>query len=183
MIRTENFWWNRDNYCDSPHLRGKIDGFLRDGNRAILNRNTNGSRCDICTQTVGCAMSAGPGRPNAPTDSDDFFFLERASPNPTWIRPLTKQALARLLLHFCAMSINALCAHVLTVSWIELMSLRDSHPYCKIRNTKSVEREVDAARSEHYHHNARLASYTVITNVSAKHQPGPSGFRGTLYHT
>jgi hypothetical protein len=27
------------------------------------------------------------------------------------------------LLHFCAMSTNALCAHVLTVSWIELMSL------------------------------------------------------------
>jgi hypothetical protein len=29
----------------------------------------------------------------------------------------------RWLLHFCAMSTNALCAHVLTVSWIELMSL------------------------------------------------------------
>ncbi len=45
--------WNKENYCDSPHLRGKIDGFLRDGNRIILNRNTNGSRCDICVQTVG----------------------------------------------------------------------------------------------------------------------------------
>ena len=28
MIRTENFRWNMDNYCDSPPLRGKIDGFL-----------------------------------------------------------------------------------------------------------------------------------------------------------
>jgi hypothetical protein len=36
------------------------------------------------------AKSAGPGRrrPAAPTDSDDFVFLERASPTPTWIRPL-----------------------------------------------------------------------------------------------
>jgi hypothetical protein len=78
MIRTENFLWNRENYCDSPHLRGKIDGFLRDGNWAILNRNTNGSRCDICIQTVGsAAKSAEPGRPAAPspppTESDDFF--------------------------------------------------------------------------------------------------------------
>jgi hypothetical protein len=76
MIRTENFWWNRKNYGDSSHLRGKIDGFLRDGNRAILNRNTNGSRCDICVQNVrpiiGSAGSVGPGRPAAPTDSDDF---------------------------------------------------------------------------------------------------------------
>jgi hypothetical protein len=66
MIWPENFFWNKDNYCDSPHLRGKIDGFLRDGNRAILNRNTNGSRCDICVQTVGSAKSAGPGWPAAP---------------------------------------------------------------------------------------------------------------------
>ncbi len=72
-MRTENFWWNKANYSDSPHLRGKIDGFLRDGNRAMLNWNTNGSRCDICVQTVGCAKSAGPGRPAAPTDPDDFF--------------------------------------------------------------------------------------------------------------
>ena len=44
MIGTENFWWNKDNHCDSPHLRGSIGGFLRDGNRAILNRNTNGEQ-------------------------------------------------------------------------------------------------------------------------------------------
>ncbi len=34
----------------------------------------------------------------------------------SWMAP-------RWLLHFCAMSTNALCAHVLTVSWIKLMSL------------------------------------------------------------
>jgi hypothetical protein len=49
-------------------LRGKIDGFLRDGNRAILNRNTNESRCDICVRNVGPLGSAGPGLPAAPTD-------------------------------------------------------------------------------------------------------------------
>ena len=36
MIGTENFWWSEENYCDSRHLRGNIDGFLRDGNREIL---------------------------------------------------------------------------------------------------------------------------------------------------
>jgi hypothetical protein len=42
-------------HCDSPHLRGKIDGFLRDGNMAVLNRDTwvTTSRCDICVQNVG----------------------------------------------------------------------------------------------------------------------------------
>ncbi len=53
MIGIEIFWWHEENYCDSTHLRVKIDGFLRDGNRAILNRNTNGSRSDIGVQNVG----------------------------------------------------------------------------------------------------------------------------------
>jgi hypothetical protein len=96
MIGPENFWWSEENYCDSSHLRGKIDGFLRDGNRAIINRNTNGpgSRCDICVQNcrpiVGSAVSAGPSRPAAPTDSDDFFSWSgpHLPPRgPTWIRP------------------------------------------------------------------------------------------------
>ncbi len=71
MMRTENFWWNKENYCDSPHLRG--DGFLPDGSRKIKNRNTNVSRCDICVQNVawGSAGLAGPGRSVAGTDSDD----------------------------------------------------------------------------------------------------------------
>ncbi len=73
MIRTENFWWNKENYCDSSHLRdqrGKIDGFLRNGNQTIINRNTDGSRCDIYVQTVGSNGSAGHGRPAAQTDSE-----------------------------------------------------------------------------------------------------------------
>ena len=88
MIGTENFWWSEENYCDSRHLRGNIDGFLPDGIRANINRNTNWSRCDICVQNVESAGSAGPRGPATWTDSDDFFFLERASPTPTWIRPL-----------------------------------------------------------------------------------------------
>jgi hypothetical protein len=82
MIRTENFWWNKENYCDSPYLRGKIDGFLRDGNRTIMNRNTNGSRCDICVRNVRSAGSAGPSRPAARIDSDDLIFLELATFTP-----------------------------------------------------------------------------------------------------
>jgi hypothetical protein len=27
IIGTENFWWSEENYCDSPQLRGKVDGF------------------------------------------------------------------------------------------------------------------------------------------------------------
>jgi hypothetical protein len=72
----------------------------------------------------------------------------------SWMAP-------RWLLYFCAMSTNALCAHVLTVSWIELMSLT---PIATPNLSKK--KEVDAARSEHYNN----ASYTVITKVSAKHQ-------------
>ncbi len=83
-IRTENFWWNKENYCDSPHLRGEIDGNLK-----IINRNTNGSRCEFFFQSVGSAGSAGPGGPAARTDSDDLFFLERATFYPTWMRPLS----------------------------------------------------------------------------------------------
>ena len=88
MIGTENFWWSEENYCDSRHLRGNIDGFLRDGKSGNINRNTNWSRCDICVQNVESAGSAGPRGPATWTDSDDFFFLERASLTPTWIRPL-----------------------------------------------------------------------------------------------
>jgi hypothetical protein len=88
MIGTENFWWSEENYCDSRHLRGNIDGFLPDGKSGNINRNTNWSRCDICVQNVESAGSAGPRGPATWTDSDDFFFLERASPTPTWIRPL-----------------------------------------------------------------------------------------------
>ena len=73
MIRTENFEMNEENYCDNPHLRGKINGFLRDGNRTKINRNTNGSRYNICVHIVGSDGSAGPGRPAAPTESDEFF--------------------------------------------------------------------------------------------------------------
>ena len=42
MIGTENFWWSEENYCDSRHLRGNIDGFLRDGKSAILNETQIG---------------------------------------------------------------------------------------------------------------------------------------------
>jgi hypothetical protein len=87
MIRSEIFGGIRKptlrSYCKSPQLRGKIDGFLRDGNRAIINQNQDGSRCDICVQTVGSAGSAGPCQPAAQTDSDDFFFLELATSTPT----------------------------------------------------------------------------------------------------
>jgi hypothetical protein len=75
------------------------------------------------------------------------------------------------------MSSNALCAHVLTVSWIEPMSCTSIATPIPV--IESVKREIDAAQSEHY----LDARYTVITNVSAKHQQGPSGFRGTPYHT
>ena len=43
-------------------------------------------------QNVVSAKSAGPGRPAARTDSDDFFFLERATFTPTWMRPLFHSA-------------------------------------------------------------------------------------------
>jgi hypothetical protein len=89
MIVTENFWWSEENYCDSRHLRGNIDGFLQDGKSGNINRNTNWSRCDICVQNVESAGSAGPRGPATWTDTEGFFFLERASPTPTWIRPLT----------------------------------------------------------------------------------------------
>ena len=96
MIGTENFFWKGENYCDSQHLRGKIDGFLRDGNRTIINRNTSWSRCDICVQKWSIG-SAGPGRPGAPTDSEDFVFLERASPTPTWILPLVAESIGGIV--------------------------------------------------------------------------------------
>jgi hypothetical protein len=60
----------------------------------------------------------------------------------SWMAP-------RWLLHFCAMSTNALCAHVITVSWIKRMSLTPIATPNLSRDTESVKREVDAARSEH----------------------------------
>jgi hypothetical protein len=93
MIRTENFRRNMDNYCYSPPLRGKIDGFLRDGksgnNKSKHKLVTLRHLCTKCRPIVGSAGSAGPRGPATWTDSDGFFFLERASPTPTWIRPLT----------------------------------------------------------------------------------------------
>jgi hypothetical protein len=87
----------------------------------------------------------------------------------SWMAP-------RWLLHFSEiMSTNSLCA-VCTCPHSELDWTDVSYPY---HNTESVKRNVDAAQSGHYQN----ASYTVITNVSAKHQPGPSRFRGTPYHT
>jgi hypothetical protein len=40
MIGTENFWWSGENYCDSPQLRGKVDGFSarRDSGNIIETR-------------------------------------------------------------------------------------------------------------------------------------------------
>jgi hypothetical protein len=39
-------------------------------------------------KNVVATGSAGPGRPAARTDSEGFFFLERATFTPTWMRPL-----------------------------------------------------------------------------------------------
>jgi hypothetical protein len=90
MIRIVNFWWNSENYYDSPHLRGKIDGFFarrESGNIKLKHKwVTLRHLCTNCRPIVGSAGSAGPGRSAAPTG----FFLERASLIPTWTRPLVR---------------------------------------------------------------------------------------------
>ena len=65
-----------------------MDGFLRDRNFEIKNRNTKESRYQICVQNVVNTGSAGPGRPAAQTDAKGCFFLEPATCTPIWMRHL-----------------------------------------------------------------------------------------------
>jgi hypothetical protein len=90
MIRTENFWWSEENYWDSPQCVAKWMVFLRDGIRGILTKHKLVTLCTKCRPILGSAGSAGPRGPATWTDTDGFFFLERASPTPTWIRPLVQ---------------------------------------------------------------------------------------------
>ena len=62
--------------------------FLRDGILAILTKHKLVTLCTKCRPILGSAGSAGPRGPATWTDTEGFFFLERASPTPTWIRPL-----------------------------------------------------------------------------------------------
>ena len=47
-------------------------------------------------KNVVATGSAGPGRPAARTDSEGFFFLERATFTPPWMRPLQLVSLLEL---------------------------------------------------------------------------------------
>ncbi len=77
----------KTNYCDSSQLRGKIDGFLREGKLRIIIQNTNESRSHIGVQNLESIGLAEPGRPTARTDYDDLF-LEAVTFTPKWMRSL-----------------------------------------------------------------------------------------------
>ena len=62
--------------------------FLRDGILNNISKHKLVTLCTKCRPILGPAGSAGPRGPATWTDTEGFFFLERASPTPPWIRPL-----------------------------------------------------------------------------------------------